>query len=232
VEHGKEDDPQGPDVGLQGVVSRRSGDFWRAIFRGSNPILASFGSRDSAETEVDDLGLELVVDHDVVQLQIPVGNVLGMETLDGLDDLTEDATGSLLGDGTTKRLDEAKEVPSADVLHEEVDVVAIFPAAMGTRNVGVMQDLASSDLVVDVLTVEVLAGFGDGLEGVQLVVRLDEIDGSNSSCAEILDSDVFDGFRHFRWWLNIEKCSRNTEMFVLGIQKEDPMFPMSPKGDF
>ena len=78
------------------------------------------GLREEAEAEVDDLDIVVLVDHDVVELDVAMRDLLAVEVLHAHDDPAEDFLGLLLRDPLLGlRLQVLVQRGLADVLHHE-----------------------------------------------------------------------------------------------------------------
>ena len=99
ADHGEEDDSAAPKVSLNRVIPCFPlDDFGGSIAGRAAKRLEFFIFVEvSAESEVDDFELSVVVDEDVFWFEVAVSDVVGVEVVYCCDDLLEVGTGLLFG---------------------------------------------------------------------------------------------------------------------------------------
>ena len=141
-EHGVEDDPAGPDVHLLGEVPRGQDDLGRGVLRG--PAVSPeklVGREEVAESEVsEDDVVSGLVDEDVVQLDVPVNNLPGVDVLNTIEDLFEQFLTLVFFQLSSLLLADvvAQTSPRPEVQHKTVEVLEGADLVQGD-DVGMVQ---------------------------------------------------------------------------------------------
>ena len=124
VQEGVEQHSCGPDICRWAGVLDLGDDLGRHVGRraAEHPDLLVIRNA-SREAEVDELHILVLVEEDVLQLDVSVGNALAVAVLQCHQDLAEDAAGLLLIELLVDHLFEVGvQASSRDVLHDQVDV--------------------------------------------------------------------------------------------------------------
>lgn len=159
VEQLIEQNPQGPDVCLQGLRIALEYLESHVVVGPTETLSIFFSGKIIGPAEVGDLGVEMVVEENVFELQVPMHDLLAVEMGDGAADLGEELDSVVVVE--LDLLEVVVEVAVFQVLQNEVEVLVVFEEGVERDDVGVFHGLVDLDLVPDVVWVEVVVFFYD-----------------------------------------------------------------------
>ncbi len=133
----------GPEVDLQAVAFAFE-DLGRHVVRRAEHregfVDAVFGFEDFGRVHVDEIGVAVVVDHDVLGLDVSVDDVEFVEVLDG-EEHAADVELRLFVAQQVYLADGVEEIDATDVGEQEVDEVFVFVRAVHLRDEGEVDHL-------------------------------------------------------------------------------------------
>ncbi len=144
---------QTPNINCLSRVALHFHDLW-AYIRGwstdSEEVVISTWLIGFRKAEINELGVEVMVDHNVLCLYVPMGDVQGVEVLSGADDLPEYFGSNRLRKGT-ELAQIVVELEALNVLHRDVDVGISPNGLVNLRDVRVAQFWVDKNLFADLL---------------------------------------------------------------------------------
>lgn len=176
--HHKQNDTDGEDVDFLALVSPAKVLLWGHVAVGSQSGLEEPRSvsalRGCCQSKIDDLDVPLLIKHDVLWLEIPVGHAAAVAVADGINDLSEVVSAQVLLEPSCLR-NEVEKFSTSGKLDDDVC----------DQFLTVLLDVLLLVVVVQLYYVGVLA---DGLESIDL-----REDGLHCLLAQVGLQD-FDGY--------------------------------------
>ncbi|RDX72785.1 hypothetical protein CR513_47675, partial [Mucuna pruriens] len=143
----------GPDIGLGAVVAFFPDDLRRDVRRraacGVQQAVLPEVLRESAEAEVGDLEVAVLVEEEVLRFEVAVVDAAAVTEVDGGDELLEVESSHLFPEAAAGDL--VEELPAADEFHGDVDLGFASHDFEEIHDVGVLHHVHRRDLPLDLL---------------------------------------------------------------------------------